>query len=80
MEGYGKALEKSVGEAKEVRVFDVKHIKGLEFEAVFVVGIDHLAERLPVLFDRYLYVAVSRAATYLAVTSEGKLPQRLESV
>lgn len=69
-----------VGEAKEVRVFDVKHIKGLEFEAVFVVGIDHLAERLPDLFDRYLYVAVSRAATFLAVTSEGKLPQRLESV
>ena len=69
-----------VGEAKEVRVFDVKHIKGLEFEAVFVVGIDHLAERLPHLFDRYLYVAVSRAATFLAVTSEGNLPQRLESV
>ncbi|MEK7764128.1 MAG: ATP-binding domain-containing protein [Nitrospirota bacterium] len=69
-----------VGEAKEVRVFDVKHIKGLEFEAVFVVGIDHLAERLPELFDRYLYVAVSRAATYLGLTCEGKLPQRLESV
>ena len=69
-----------VGEAKEVRVFDVKHIKGLEFEAVFVVGIDHLAERLPDLFDRYLYVAVSRAATFLAVTNEGNLPQRLESV
>mgnify|MGYP001616517393 CR=1 FL=1 len=69
-----------VGEAQEIRVFDVKHIKGLEFEAVFFVGIDHLADRLPELFDRYLYVAVSRAATYLGLTSERRLPQRLQSL
>ena len=34
-----------VGDAREVRVFDIKHIKGLEFEAVFFVGIDRLAAR-----------------------------------
>jgi hypothetical protein len=67
-----------VGDAREVRVFDVQHVKGLEFEAVFFVGIDQLAERLPDLFDRYLYVGITRAATYLGVTSEGLLPTRLE--
>jgi hypothetical protein len=36
-----------VGDAREVRVFDIQHIKGLEFEAVFFVGIDRLADRLP---------------------------------
>ncbi len=66
-----------VGDALEVRVFDVRHIKGLEFEAVFFVGIDRLAERLPDLFDRFFYVGVSRAATYLGVTCEGHLPPGL---
>jgi hypothetical protein len=69
-----------VGDAREVRVFDVRHIKGLEFEAVFFVGIDHLADRLPDLFDRYLYVGITRAATYLGVTCEQSLPARLAAV
>ena len=37
-----------------VRVFNVQHIKGLEFEAVFFVGIDRLAESRPEKFDKYL--------------------------
>ena len=67
-----------VGDAQEVRVFDVRHIKGLEFEGVFFVGIDRLAERLPDLFDRYLYVGITRAATYLGVTCDASLPASLE--
>jgi hypothetical protein len=31
------------GVDREVRVFDVQHVKGLEFEAAFFVGIDKLA-------------------------------------
>lgn len=69
-----------VGDNLEVRVFDVRHIKGLEFEAVFFVGIDRLAERLPDLFDRFFYVGASRAATYLGVTCDGHLPATLEPV
>nr|MDQ8213648.1 hypothetical protein [Mariniflexile sp. KMM 9835] len=42
---------KSLGEANDVRVFDVQHIKGLEFEAVFFVGVDILAKKNPELFD-----------------------------
>lgn len=69
-----------VGDRSEVRVFDVQHIKGLEFEAVFFVGIDGLARRLPDLFQRFFYVGATRAATYLGVTCEGSLPVRLEPV
>jgi hypothetical protein len=69
-----------VGDDLEVRVFDIRHIKGLEFEAVFFVGIDRLAERFPDLFDRFFYVGASRAATYLGVTCDGTLPANLESV
>ena len=71
---------RAVGDDLEVRVFDVRHIKGLEFEAVFFVGIDGLADHLPDLFDRFFYVGASRAATYLGVTCEGHLPASLEHV
>jgi hypothetical protein len=71
---------RTVGDAQDVRVFNVQHIKGLEFEAVFFVAVDRLAHRLPTLFDRYLFVGVSRAATYLAITCETALPAGLQSV
>lgn len=69
-----------IGQDSDVRVFDVRHIKGLEFEAVFFVGIDRLAAIHPELFDKYLYVGSTRAATYLGVTCEGKLPTSIEAV
>jgi hypothetical protein len=71
---------RSVGDAQEVRVFNVQHIKGLEFEAVFFLAIDRLAERIPTLFERYLLVGMSRAATYLALTCEDHLPSSLEAL
>ena len=69
-----------VGEEQEVRVFDIEYIKGLEFEAVFIVGLDGLATRVPDLFDSYLYVGVTRAATFLGVTCDQQLPSTLEFV
>jgi DNA helicase IV len=61
-----------------VRVFDVQHIKGLEFEAVFFVDVDKLALERPDLFDKYLYVGATRAATYLGLTVSGPmLPDKL---
>jgi DNA helicase IV len=67
-----------MGQENDVRVFDVQHIKGLEFEAVFFVGIDRLAARKPVLFDKYLYVGATRAAVYLGLTVEdAELPPKL---
>jgi len=69
---------KALGEGNEVRVFDVRHIKGLEFEAVFFAGVDRLAVDQPGLFERYLYVGATRAATYLGLACYGHLPARLE--
>lgn len=69
-----------VGDEQEVRVFDIEYIKGLEFEAVFIVGLDGLATRVPDLFDRYLYVGVTRAATFLGVTCNQQLPRTLKFV
>lgn len=67
------------GQNNDIRVFDVQHIKGLEFEAVFFVGVDDLAEQHPDLFDKYLYVGTTRAATYLGLTCHGAaLPERLQ--
>jgi hypothetical protein len=70
----------AVGQESNVRVFDIQHIKGLEFEAVFFVGIDQLASLHPALFDKYLYVGTTRAATYLGVTCQGTLPSGIESL
>lgn len=71
---------RDIGDDLEVRVFDIQHIKGLEFEAVFFVGMDKLAERLPDLFDNFLYVGVSRAATYLGLSCYGDLPSKLDHI
>ena len=68
---------KIIGRDDEIRVFDVRHIKGLEFEAVFFVGVDRLAEAEPTLFERYLYVGATRAATYLGICAEGDVPPSL---
>ncbi len=69
------------GQENDIRVFDVQHIKGLEFEAVFFVGVDTLATLQPELFDKYLYVGATRAATYLGLTCTGpELPQKIETL
>jgi len=68
------------GNESEVRVFSVEHIKGLEFEAVFFVGLDRLAEQHPDLFDKYLYVGATRAATYLGLTCETDLPEPMKGL
>lgn len=67
----------AVGQESSVRVFDIQHIKGLEFEAVFFLGLDRLADLTPELFDKYLYVGTTRAATYLGITCESTLPPAL---
>ncbi|MEA9423595.1 ATP-binding domain-containing protein [Aeromonas caviae] len=70
----------AVGQESSVRVFDIQHIKGLEFEAVFFIGVDQLASLHPALFDKYLYVGTTRAATYLGVTCQGSLPPAIDGL
>lgn len=71
---------KSLGEGTDIRVFDIQHIKGLEFEAVFFAGVDKLAVNKPELFDRFIYVGATRAATYLGMVCYESLPSKLESI
>lgn len=66
-----------VGNDQDVRVFNLKHIKGLEFEAVFFIGLDETIENHPDLFSKYLYVGATRAATYLGITFHGETPSML---
>lgn len=69
------------GQENDIRVFDIRYIKGLEFEAVFFIGIDKLASEKPELFDKYLYVGATRAATYLGLTCNGEeLPTKVRSL
>ena len=69
------------GQAGDVRIFEIEHIKGLEFEAVFFMDIDTLKVREPDLFDRYVYVGATRAATFLGLTCSGEgLPSAMEPV
>ncbi|MCY1165206.1 hypothetical protein D9M73_51070 [compost metagenome] len=71
---------KIVGQESSVRVFDIQHIKGLEFEAVFFLDVDRLAELKPELFDKYIYVGTTRAAAYLGLACETSLPAQLAPV
>ena len=68
------------GRDNAIRVFNVQHIKGLEFEAVFFIGVDRLAQEYPDLFGNYLYVGATRAATYLGVTCEHELPANMRGL
>ncbi|WP_413243703.1 ATP-binding domain-containing protein [Rhizorhabdus histidinilytica] len=49
----------------------------MEFEAVFFVGIDRLSYDEPGLFERYLYVGATRAATYLGLCSIDSTPSSI---
>lgn len=68
-----------LGDEKKVSVYSIEHIKGLEFEAAFLIGLDALQED-PSLFSRHLYVGATRAATFLGVCCCKKLPKQLEIV
>ena len=68
----------TVGEEQNVRVFSIEHIKGLEFEAVFFMGVDSLEFEQPDLFDKYLYVGATRAATYLGLTCRNSVPNKID--
>lgn len=69
-----------LGLDRHVRVFAVEHIKGLEFEAAFFHSLNELAADEPDLFDKYLYVGATRAATFLGLAYDGRLPGLLEQV
>jgi DNA helicase IV len=69
------------GQESDVRIFEIEHIKGLEFEAVFFMDVDELRQNQPELFERYIYVGATRAATFLGLTCSGnELPDTLQPI
>lgn len=62
----------------QVCVYNVKNIKGLEFEAVFFTNIDCLDVPDEELLQKYLYVGLSRAAYHLGVSYKYELPESLK--
>ncbi len=69
------------GQESDVRIFEIEHIKGLEFEAVFFMDVDELHQSQPELFERYIYVGATRAATFLGLTCSGnELPDTLQPI
>ncbi|HRI16721.1 MAG TPA: ATP-binding domain-containing protein [Verrucomicrobiota bacterium] len=69
-----------LGTQAKVRVFSVQFIKGLEFEAVFFVNADKMAATTPSLVDRFLYVGLTRARSFLGVTTANGFPEELAHV
>ena len=70
-----------VGQDNDVRVFAVEHIKGLEFEAVFFLDLDELANQEPDLFEKHLYVGATRAAMFLGITCrDSALPKSIHKL
>jgi hypothetical protein len=71
---------KVVGNDRDVRVFHVTHIKGMEFEAVFFVNLDQTIRAQQELFTKYLYVGATRAATYLGITFSREIPEEVSAL
>jgi uncharacterized ubiquitin-like protein YukD len=65
---------KVLGTGSKVRIFSVEFIKGLEFEGVFLIGIDDIYKKSADLLDKYLYVGLTRATTFLGVTYKEQFP------
>ncbi|HEV2554077.1 MAG TPA: ATP-binding domain-containing protein [Bosea sp. (in: a-proteobacteria)] len=71
---------KIVGNNRDIRIFNIEHIKGLEFEAVFFIGLDQTIEKFPDLNTKYLYVGATRAANYLGVTFTAGIPEEVRTL
>ena len=70
----------NLGDSARVRIFPVEHIKGLEFEAVFYIGLDRMAEIHKDLIEKYVYVGLSRARSFLGVTYDRQFPAKLQCI
>jgi hypothetical protein len=70
----------SLGTASKVRVFGNDHIKGLEFESVFFCDIDVVAKAHADLVDKFVYVGVSRARSFLGMTYRDAFPPKLDVI
>jgi len=71
---------KVLGNSTKVRIFSVEYIKGLEFDCVFFWMMDRLDKIYPGLIEKFLYVGLTRAASFLALTTESSFPVKLDGI
>jgi hypothetical protein len=70
---------KILGDKNNVRVFDLNHIKGLEFEAVFFYDFDSVSRNISSnIALNNVYVGLSRATYFTAIISNTELEDELE--
>ena len=70
---------KILGDKNNVRVFDLNHIKGLEFEAVFFYDFDSVSKNSSSSIAlNNIYVGLSRATYFSAIISNTDLEDELE--
>jgi hypothetical protein len=69
-----------LGADTKVRIFSVEYIKGLEFESVFFIDMNLIYKKKPELIDKYLYVGLTRAGSFLGVTYKDSFPEPLNFI
>lgn len=72
--------EGEIGSAEFVRVFNINLIKGMEFESVFFIDVDDYDENEIKILDKLIYVGLSRATYYLAITLKKDFPYLLQPI
>lgn len=70
--------DKILSEESKVRIFNIEFIKGLEFEAAFFMNIDEFKDQN--LIDKYLYVGLTRAKTFLGITYKSNFPESIKGI
>lgn len=66
-------VSENLGDAHNIRVFEMQRVKGLEFEAAIVAGVDILADTDADMALQYLYVGASRPATFFGMTASRRV-------
>jgi DNA helicase IV len=69
-----------LGFSNDIRVLTLDEARGLEFEAFFLVSQEDLSRSQPDLYNRLLYLASSRAITYLGFIFRETLPSNLDNL
>ena len=78
-EGQDKLVSMD-SQVEAMRTLTVHKAKGLEFEAVFFVGLDKTIDIHENLWTKYLYVGATRAATYLGITFDAHTASQINSL
>jgi len=72
--------EGEIGSAEYIRVFNINLIKGMEFESVFFMDVDEYSDEETNMLDKLIYVGVSRATYYMAITLNKHFPEKLQPI